>query len=63
MARGIDDFDLELADLEALAVPNRRSKSLPSVFRSVALNTGRKMRCTSLMFSPIPILAPVLAFT
>ena len=30
----------KLADLELLAVRNRRSKSLPSVFRSVALKTA-----------------------
>ena len=57
----VENLDVEFADLEAFAVPEEMSKSLPSVFRSVALKTGRKMRCTSLICSPMPIFAPVLA--
>ena len=39
-----------------------RSNSLPSPETTAALQTGRKMRCTSRMCSPIALFAPVLAF-
>jgi hypothetical protein len=61
MAWHVHDFDGEVAERKALAVANRRSNSLPSPFKSVALNTGLKIFCTSRMCSPIPTLAPVLS--
>ncbi len=53
MARRMQDATLEFADRKISPSVKRWSKSLPSVLRSVALKTGRKMRCTAPMCSPM----------
>jgi hypothetical protein len=51
------------AERERLAVAEQAVEVAASGSRSSALNTGRKMVWTSRMRSPMPIGAPVRAFT
>ena len=59
----MDDLYLKIADPEPLTVGEQAVEIAAVGFQIGGVEDGPKIRCTSLMFSPIPILAPALAFT
>jgi hypothetical protein len=61
VARRVDRLRLEVADVEALTVLEQVIEVAAVGLQVRCIEPGRKMRCTSLMCSPMPIFAPVLA--
>lgn len=63
VAMRMEHLGIEAADVEVLASPEQVVEVAVAGLEIGCVDTGPKMRCTSLICSPMPIFAPVLAFT